>query len=1352
MTDNGQPGREEEPKQLSQHGRAEQSATPSRSRRSRWIRAAAWFGFSIGMLVLIVVVLVIEALHSPRVHEYLLTLADSKASESLGVPVRIEGYALHFPDAPNLSKLQIDIHGLETSGAEPYPSPPLIAIQRVKVGIGLSIFAKNKWSLEDIQVEEPVVHLAFGPNAESNLPKLKQISSGSSSFNFFNLGIRHLVLDQGEIYYRDLKVPIEADLHDLQLRTHSDGGRNYSGTMSYRDGRFRAGKLRTIPHHLKARFEFTPTAFRLEQATLESGSSKFRLTASINNYSHPTIRGRYEAIVDAGQMRTILRSQSIPSGLIALSGKIGYKTRPGEPLLSSLDVTGDLRSPLLAATAQKMQVEVRSVTAAYALKNGDFSVQNFRAQTLGGVVNANVAVHDLFGKMRGSLEAKAQNLSLADLREVGTPASARHLALSGIIDASVKADWGKQLERTLVARVTARIHGGVSQSGGNRTPVNGHFQAVYTAQNKRLELAPSYLTLPATRITMNGSLGKHASLDFDFDCSDLARLEPIIDALRAPRPGAPPLGLSGRLSLQARMTGSIDSPRLTGDLAGSKLKARGTDWRKLNAGFEVDPSSISVTNARLEPEGGGTIDFNLRAALSKWKFSRTSPVQAELHASTLSLADLAGMVGRGENFSGTLAANLEFDGSEENPQGTGNVALSDAVIYKEPVTSANANFASAGNEIHTNLEIDLPAGVVDATADVRPEAKTYTADISAARLELAKLAAIEDRNLNVTGTLALSGSGKGSLTNPEFSMSAKIPRLAVAGQAVDDIDLEANFAGHVANATLKATEQGAPINAKATVHATGDYWMQASINTQPISLKPFLAMAAPGEAGQLHGETEIHASLSGPLKQKGLLQATVTIPRLEVGYGSKVDIAAQSPIRAEYKNWVLKIQRTELRGADVDLALEGDVPMPGHGAPAVTLQGTVNLKIAELFNPEIQSSGELRLDINRQGANENSGIEGKIELVNANVVNGNWPVGVERGNGLFLLTKDRLNIDHLTASIGGGKLTASGGIVYRPHLRFDLGMKAQGIHMLYPQGVRSEVNADLRFTGTNTNAVLGGRAEIVDLAFTPGFDFMNLASQFSGISAPPSQGFEQNLHLNLAVQSANNFELISRTMSVGGVANLEVRGTAADPVILGRISISSGDVIFNGNRYVLSGGTVEFANPNQTSPVINMGITTTIEQYNINMRLRGPVDHMRTNFSSDPALPEADIISLLAFGKTTEANPTSAATPGREAAMGAVASQVSSQITSRVSRVAGISHLSINPVLAGGTNQGPAGAVITIQQRVTGNLFVTFSTNVTSTQYQTIMGQYRISPRFSVSATRDQNGGFGVDVTLKKTW
>ena len=110
------------------------------------------------------------------------------------------------------------------------------------------------------------------------------------------------------------------------------------------------------------------------------------------------------------------------------------------------------------------------------------------------------------------------------------------------------------------------------------------------------------------------------------------------------------------------------------------------------------------------------------------------------------------------------------------------------------------------------------------------------------------------------------------------------------------------------------------------------------------------------------------------------------------------------------------------------------------------------------------------------------------------------------------------------------------------------------------------------------------------------------------------------------------------------------------------------------------------------------------------------------------------------------------ATPTNQAAQALVASQVSSQVTSRVSRIAGISQLSINPILANSSTQTSPGASITIQQRVTGNLFVTFSSNFATTQGQTISGQYKVSPRVGINVTGDPNGGFAIDTTIKKTW
>jgi translocation and assembly module TamB len=310
-------------------------------------------------------------------------------------------------------------------------------------------------------------------------------------------------------------------------------------------------------------------------------------------------------------------------------------------------------------------------------------------------------------------------------------------------------------------------------------------------------------------------------------------------------------------------------------------------------------------------------------------------------------------------------------------------------------------------------------------------------------------------------------------------------------------------------------------------------------------------------------------------------------------------------------------------------------------------------------------------------------------------------------------------------------------------------LAGQGIRVLYPDGVRQGISANMTLTGNPAQAMLRGQVNVDQLSFLPDFDLSSLKQFGGGVDEPPSRGFASNLQLNINLRSSQNVNLVSRTLSLSGSANLRVTGTAAQPVVLGRINLASGDLIFQGNRYLLQGGVIDFVNPTRTEPNVNVSVTTTIQQYNIGMRFEGPLDRLRTSYSSDPALPPADIINLIAFGKTKEAQ-AQAGTSNTQTAEQSIASAVSGQVTSRLQKIAGISQISVDPTL--GNNQPNAGATITVQQRVTSKIFVTFSTDVTSTQRQVIQFQYQATPRVSLSGTRDQNGGFGFDTRITKEW
>ena len=85
-----------------------------------------------------------------------------------------------------------------------------------------------------------------------------------------------------------------------------------------------------------------------------------------------------------------------------------------------------------------------------------------------------------------------------------------------------------------------------------------------------------------------------------------------------------------------------------------------------------------------------------------------------------------------------------------------------------------------------------------------------------------------------------------------------------------------------------------------------------------------------------------------------------------------------------------------------------------------------------------------------------------------------------------------------------------------------------------------------------------GNVEVAQLQFTPDFDLMDFMGSLGGGEATPpaSEGFANNLRLEVGINSGGGVHLVSRTLSLDGAANLRVNGTAQAPVILGRINLN----------------------------------------------------------------------------------------------------------------------------------------------------------------------------------------------------
>lgn len=1310
-----------------------------------WKRIILWTCAVIIVLVvgvLLTAVLLLQ--HSASFRGKILAKVESSVFESTGAQVRVRDFGLH------LSNFSLDIYGVVVHGTEPQGAPPLVTADHLNVGVKIDSLLQRKWHFRDIVLDHPVVHAAVNKAGETNLPKPQKQSSGGKT-NLFDLGIRRLVLDRGEIYYNDRKTPLNADLHDLDFTAGYDPAqRRYQAHLRYDNGQIQYGRYEPLPHNLDAAFSVTPDRFNLDRMDLAVGHSHIALNANVQDYSgNPKVQASYDASLVTGEFARVLKNASLPAGVVRLTGVLKYDQQPNRPFLETASVWGMLSSTDLFVETSSLRTTIHNLGAKYRLENGNAQIDNLRAEILDGRLEGKATLRDITGAGEGRLQATLKDVSLDLLERVSQAKSLREAHLVGNVSADTQASWKKSFQN-VVAHSDLTIQAALGQKPS--TPVNGIIHADYFAANSQIALHQSYIRTPQTSITLDGKVSQLSRLQIRMHSNDLHELESLAANFKtASASGQPaqPLGLYGTATLSADVSGSLKNPRIKGQLQASNLLVKGSAWKLVRADIDANPSQVTISNGRLQPAAQGYLNFRLQSGLKHWSYTVASPIVLDVQASQLSVADLERMANKTFPVSGTLAMNISLRGSQLAPTGHGQITLANGRVSNETIQNLDVRFQGTGNAINTNLVVRMPAGLTQAQGVYYPKTQAYQVQLQGHDIRLEKLQAVKAKNLQLAGGVNLSANGRGTLKNPELLATVEIPQLQVQKQTIQGIKLQTHLQNQVADIALDSSVAQTYVKARGSVGIKAPYMANVRLDTGRVTFAPLLALYAPAHVNDVSGQTELHVFLRGPLQEKNRVEAHLQIPVLQANY-KQLQLAAAKPIQLDYQNGIAVLQPTAIRGTDTDIQMQANVPVNNLKAAAFLVKGTVDLQIAQLIQPTLQSTGQLQFDIDSRRYSAGSNLNGQVRIVNATVHMLDSPVGLDHANGVFAVTKDRLEISSFKGQVGGGTVTATGGVAYRPALQFDLALAANQIRLRYPEGLRTVLNSNLSMTGNMQAALVSGKVLIQHISFTPDFDLGDFTGQFSSAnsSGGPSTGFAQNVKLNVAVQSTSQMQLQSSQVSISGNANLRVAGTAANPVILGRTTLTGGEMFYGGNRYVLQNGTIDFLNPVRTEPVVNIQVKTTIDQYNIAMMVQGPIERLHTEYTSDPSLPPVDIINLIATGQTTEAagaNPSPGFTSGAESLL---AQQASSAVTSRIAKVAGLSHLSVDPALGG--NGTDPGARIAIQQRVTSNMYVTFATDVTSTQRQAVELEYQFNRKWSMTGVRDQNGGFGVDGHYKK--
>ncbi len=1303
----------------------------------KWRKIAGWILAVLAVVLACAWVGGFLFVKSSTFNQFAMRKIAEAAQQATGAPTTIG--KLDF----SLSTLTAHLYNITVHGTESADEAPLLHIDKLTVGLKIQSALHRKVNLSEIVIEHPVARVRVDRSGKSNLPTAPP-SKGSSKTSVFDLAVRHAQLIRGEVTYNDREIPLDADLYDLGTEIHFDQfATRYSGSISYANGHLRYGQYEPLPHSFQAKFSATPTLFSIESAVLKVGNSVASVRGNLRNYAEPVVAADYNIRMDAIDFASMAPAHK-PAGNLLLTGQIHYRSIPNQSVLRGLAVDGEIASESLSAVAAGGRVSADKLRGSYQLADGALRAKNVEFDSLGGHLNADLGVQNLEATPSWRARASLHNISLREMQQALV--AVKQVAVSGTLNGTADASWAGsvskiRLSSDLAVSAAAKStlsFGTTSSTSGNPIPINGTIHASYDGARNSLTLRQATLHIPSTTLTADGEISDRSDLRLQASTNDLRQLESLVSAFRSSGSALPPV--SGSASVNATVRGSLAKPQITGQFSAQDLNVQGSEWRSVQAGLAASPSQIEVTNGTLVSAHRGRAAINGTVALLDWNYLPSNSMRVNVSLQQMSIAELQRIANLQYPVSGDLTAAVSLTGTQLDPQGSGNLQIANAEVYSERVQTFAAQVHTDHGAIVSSLHVVLPAGTTDADLSYTPRTKAYAVRLDAPSLTLQKLHAVQAKNLGLSGTLTASVSGRGTLDDPQLSAMLRLPQLAVRDKSISNIEAELHVANQKADLTLSSKVVDASVQARASVNLTGDYYTDASIETTAIPLDVLLASYLSVPEG-FKGQTELHATLKGPLKDKTQLEAHLTIPTLDATYQS-LQIGIASPVKADYSHSVLTIQPAEIRGTDTSLKLQGNIPFAGNTAASLIAQGSIDARIIKIFSPDTKSSGAISFDIRASGTAQDPCVSGQIRLQGVTMLYAGAPLGVEMLNGTLDIGKESIQISKLTGQVGGGDVSAGGSIVYRPSLQFNLALQSKSVRLRYPDGLRTLLDSNLAFSGNRTASTLSGRVLIDSLSLTPDFDLSTFSDQFSGDSAIPAQpGFTDTIKLAVGVQSKENLSANSTQISLEGSVNVQVGGTVANPVITGRTNLTAGELFYRSVRYQLQRGIVTFDDPNTTSPVLNVSATTTVEQYNLTLNLRGPVDKLTTSYTSDPPLSTADIINLIARGQTTGESAASS-----QSTDSMIASQATSQLTGSLQKIAGISSLQINPGI-GGSNQS-SGATIAVQQRVTKNFLFTFSTDVSQPGSEVVQGEYQINKRWSVSATRDQVGGVSVDGRL----
>jgi translocation and assembly module TamB len=450
-------------------------------------------------------------------------------------------------------------------------------------------------------------------------------------------------------------------------------------------------------------------------------------------------------------------------------------------------------------------------------------------------------------------------------------------------------------------------------------------------------------------------------------------------------------------------------------------------------------------------------------------------------------------------------------------------------------------------------------------------------------------------------------------------------------------------------------------------------------------------------------------------------------------------------------------QSARLSGGGSNLTIAGTKALTDDGVNNLSVDGRVNLSLLNVI-PGIAGSdtffgGFADVSMRLAGVNRSARISGTANIQNASLAAfiGSQRLTFDRLDGRILFTSNQVQIERASGYLGGGKFTATGGALLSDSLGLDsfrLNINGSNVTVPLPEDfittgdVRLEISGRQLSGGLST--LVAGQILARRSLYTKDIDLANIVGSRSegslsggGSSSLRAPRFDLTIEGRDALVVRNNIADMTASVS------LRLTGNTNNPVLSGRITASSGTVFFRKERYDVQRLTVEFPPNTEIDPIIALQAESEIAGYQVFVNVSGSLSDTETlnaSVRSSPALPEADVVSLITTGSLSNSEsglPTLAQSGINTAAEVITDSIINNPARKATDKLFGLNVFEIDPIISG-TRSNPT-ARLTVGRQINNNLRVTYATNLSQDQNQIVALEYRVSNKLSVVAQYEQS-------------